>query len=36
VLHRGTVTAWFERGVATPETVLAAAMGQVTGAVEFE
>jgi ribose transport system ATP-binding protein len=27
VLHRGSVTAWFDRNTATPETVLAAAMG---------
>jgi ribose transport system ATP-binding protein len=36
VLHRGTVTAWFERGIATPETVLAAAMGRVAGAADPE
>jgi ribose transport system ATP-binding protein len=30
VLHRGSVTAWFDRNTATPETVLAAAMGGMT------
>jgi ribose transport system ATP-binding protein len=28
VLHRGSVAAWFNRGEATPESVLAAAMGR--------
>jgi ribose transport system ATP-binding protein len=36
VLHRGRVTAEYGRGEATPQRVLAAAMGQSAGASDLE